>query len=186
MKGGIMNKTDKKIVVISGKQYSGKDTVAEMLLEILPSFKLAPLAQAIKLEFSEEKHLSVTEVEMNKPLYRAELIVLGNKRRSVDPNYWIKKVINSDDNIIISDARLQHEIKTFDKYGAIKIRVESSREERAKRGKLVKEDDATETDLDNYKHWHYVIENNGDLDSLREKVEKLGKQLKKDLSLQTV
>lgn len=181
-----MNKKNKKIIVISGKQYSGKDTVANILLEMLPNFKLAPLADAIKIEFSEEKNLSFNEVERNKPLYRAELIVLGNKRRSEDPNYWIKKVINTDDDIIISDARLIHEIETFEKHGAIKIRVESKREERAKRGKLVKEDDVTETDLDNYKDWDYVIENNGTYEQLKKKVEKIGKQLQKNLSLQNV
>lgn len=181
-----MNKKNKKIIVISGKQFSGKDTVAKILLEMLPDFKLAPLADAIKIEFSEEKNLSFNEVERNKPLYRAELIVLGNKRRAEDPDYWIKKVIDSDDDIIISDARLKHEIKTFDKYGAIKIRVDSDREERAKRGKLVKEDDPTETDLDDYKKWDYVVENNSSYEELKKKVEKIGKELQKDLSLQNV
>ncbi len=181
-----MNKKNKKIIVISGKQFSGKDTVANILKEMLPSFKLAPLADAIKIEFSEKKNLSFNEVERNKPLYRAELIVLGNKRRAEDSDYWIKKVINADDDIIISDARLTHEIETFEKHGAIKIRVESDRKERAKRGKLVKEDDPTETDLDNYKSWDYIIENNNTYEDLKKRVEKMGKNIIKDLSLQKV
>ncbi|OGI01981.1 MAG: hypothetical protein A2Y25_08405 [Candidatus Melainabacteria bacterium GWF2_37_15] len=181
-----MKKKNKKILIISGKQYSGKDTVASILLEMLPDFKLAPLANALKEEFSEEKNLSVAEVERNKPLYRAELIELGNKRRAEDPDYWIKKVLDSEGNIIISDARLKHEIDIFEKYGAIKIRVESDRTQRAKRGKLVKEDDTTETDLDNYKKWDYVIENSGTLAALRKKTEKIGKEILKSLSLQKV
>lgn len=181
-----MNKKDRKIIVISGKQYSGKDTVTNILLELLPGFRRTPLADAIKIEFGEERNITFKEIEMNKPLYRADLIVLGNKRRAEDANYWIKKVLDTDDNIIISDARFTYEINTFEKHNAIKIRVESDREERAKRGKLVKEDDSTETDLDNYGNWDYIIENNGTYEDLKAATEKLSSSIIKDLSLQTV
>ena len=181
-----MNKQDKKIVVISGKQFSGKDTVANILKKYLSTFKFAPLADAIKIEFSKEKNLTFNEIERNKPIYRAELIVLGNKRRTEDPNYWIKKVLSIDSNIIVTDIRLKYEIKTFEKLNAIKIRVESDRIERAKRGKLVKENDPTEIDLDDYKDWDYLIENNGTVEELKEKSEELGKKIVESLSLQKV
>ncbi len=181
-----MSKKDKKIVVISGKQFSGKDTVANVLKEELPDFKLAPLADAIKIEFGEEKNLTFNEVERNKPLYRAELIVLGNKRRAEDTDYWIKKVLKLENNILISDARLQHEIDTFEKLNAIKIRVDSDREERIKRGKLVKENDSTETDLDDYKDWDYIIENNGTIDELEEKAHKIAKEIRESFLVQKV
>ncbi|HSA07156.1 MAG TPA: hypothetical protein P5556_08230 [Candidatus Gastranaerophilales bacterium] len=181
-----MNKKNKKIVIISGKQYSGKDTTANVLKTILSGFKLAPLADAIKIEFGEEKNLTFNEIERNKPLYRADLIVFGNKRRAEDNDYWIKKALKCDNNIIISDVRLQHEISAFEEYHAVKIRVEANREEREKRGKLVKEDDPTETDLDNYDNWDYIIENNGSIQELEEKAARIGKEILERLSAQKV
>ncbi len=181
-----MTKKDKKIVVISGKQFSGKDSVANVIKQILKDFKLAPLADAIKIEFSQKKNLTFNEIERNKPLYRAELISFSTEKRSKDPDCWIKKVLSYEDDLIISDVRLQHEIKTFDEMGAVKIRVESSREERAKRGRLVKEDDYTEVDLDNYKNWDYVIENNGTFAELEAQATKIGEEIRKNLSIQKV
>lgn len=172
----------KKIVVISGKQFSGKDTVANILRDILGDFILAPLAQAIKLEFGEKKNLTLKEIEMNKPLYRAELIELGNKRRAEDQKYWIKRVLSRKENIIVPDIRLSYELETFKKNEAVTIRVESGRDERAKRGKLVSEDDSTETDLDNVKGWDYVIQNNGTVEQLRKKVLKIAKEISKEFT----
>ena len=40
----------KHILVISGKQYSGKDTLAKILLEKLDGYKRIGLGDAIKIE----------------------------------------------------------------------------------------------------------------------------------------
>jgi phosphomevalonate kinase len=172
---------EKKIIVISGKQFSGKDTVANMLQEMLKDFKRVPLAYAIKKEFGEKKNLTLQEIERNKPLYRAELIQLGNKRRKEDPDYWLKKVLTEEGNIIVSDIRLKHELEMFKTHDSITIRVNSDRKNRAERGTLVREDDLTETDLDDIQDWDYVIENNSDFESLKKKVKKLVKSIEESL-----
>ena len=171
--------TKRQIIVLSGKQFSGKDVVASIITDILPDFKHVALARAIKTEFEKQKNLTLKEIERNKHLYRAELIELGNKRRAEDPDYWIKKVLAEKGNIIISDLRLKYELKTFKKLDAISIRVESGREERAKRGHIVQENDLTETELDTVTNWDFVIENNGDLATLEKAVKKVAQSIQK-------
>jgi phosphomevalonate kinase len=172
---------ERKIIIISGKQFSGKDSVAAFISKFLPDFKQVALADAIKAEFGKEKKLRISEIERNKPLYRADLIALGNKRRAEDTDYWIKKVIAEEGNIMISDVRLNYELNTFKKYGAVTIRVNSDREQRAKRGLLTNETDLTETELDTIKNWDYIIENNEDLTSLKEKVRKIVQEIEKSM-----
>lgn len=167
----------KKIIILSGKQFCGKDTFAKFLLEFLPDFKRIGLGDAIKLEYGRQKNLTFEEIEANKPQYRADLIALGDWGRSQDPDYWLKKIIEQDDNVIVPDLRMPHELKVFKAHGAISIRVEAPRENRALRGQLVKEDDPTETLLDAVDDWDFVISNDGTLEELREKAKILVQNL---------
>lgn len=166
------------IIIFSGKQYSGKDTVAKILLEKMTDYRRFAMGDVIKLEYGKEKGLTYEEIEKNKPIYRPDLIKLGNWGRSQDPDYWLKKIISQDGNIMVTDVRVQHEYDVFKAAGAVAIRVEASRETRAKRGKLVGETDVTEVGLDNITDWDFVVENNSDYESLKAKalelVEKLG------------
>lgn len=166
-----------KIIIFSGKQYSGKDTVAKVLLEEMPNFKRCAMGDIIKLEYGAQKGLTYEEIEKNKPIYRQDLINLGNWGRSQDPDYWLKKIISQEGNIIVTDVRVPHEYEIFKNAGAIAIRVEASRETRAARGELVGETDVTEIGLDNITDWDYIIENNSDYESLKAKALNLVEQL---------
>ena len=159
----------KKIIVISGKQFSGKDTLAKFLLEFLPDYKRIGIGDAIKIEYGKKHNLSFEEIEKDKHLYRADLIELGNWGRSIDPDFWLKRIIDLDENIIVPDIRVPHELELFKKHGAIAIRVEAPRDNRALRGTLAKENDPTETLLDNVSSWDYIIKNDGSLEDLRQK-----------------
>ncbi len=160
-----------KIIIFSGKQYSGKDTVAKIMLEALPNFRRCAMGDIIKLTYGKQHNLTYEEIENNKPIYRQGLIDLGNWGRAQDPDYWLKKIIEQDGNIMVTDVRVPHEYEVFKDAGAIKIRIEASREIRMQRGTLVGEDDVTEVGLDNVKDWDYVIDNNSDYETLRKNVE---------------
>ena len=166
-----------KIIILSGKQYSGKDTAAKILLQNLTNFKRIGLGDAIKIEYGEQKGLTFEEIEQNKAQYRQDLINLGNKRRSEDKDYWIKKVIKMPGNIIVPDVRVKRELEFFKEANAITIRVEASRETRAARGTLVGETDVTEVDLDNIKDWDYVIHNDSTYENLQAETIKLAKEI---------
>lgn len=163
-------------IVISGKQYSGKDTLAKILLEKLKDFKRIGIADAIKYRYGKENNLSFEEIEKNKHLYRQDLIELGNRGRAQSPDFWLLELINSK-KIIIPDIRVVHEADFFRNRGAFLIRVNSTYENRSKRGIIVEGNDATETALDDYKHWDIVVENDSTCEDLIKKADKIIEKL---------
>lgn len=166
-----------RIIIFSGKQYSGKDTVAKIMLKEMPYFRRFAMGDVIKLEYGKEHGLTYEEIEKNKPLYRQGLIDLGNWGRAQDPDYWLKKIVSQPGNIMVTDVRVPHEYEIFKEAGAVAIRVEASRETRAARGDLIGESDVTEVGLDDIKDWDYVIENNSTYDALKQKAIDLVEEL---------
>lgn len=161
------------IITLSGKQFCGKDTVAKILLERLPSFRRIGLADAIKIKYSQKTGLSLNEIEKNKSRYRPDLITLGNEGRAISQDYWIKTIIEQEGNIIVPDVRLPFEVDTFKSHNAFCIRVEASESTRSKRGQLSQANDYTETALDNIKYWDYIIQNESTYQDLQENVDSL-------------
>lgn len=159
-----------KIIIFSGKQYSGKDTAAKILLAKLPTFRRCAIGDIIKYTYGKQKGLTYDEIEQNKAFYRPDLIKLGNWGREQDPDYWLKKIVEQDGNIVVTDVRVPHEYELFKKAGAKSIRVEATREVRSLRGDIVNEDDITEVGLDDIKDWDFVIDNNSDYESLKTQV----------------
>ncbi|MBR1775821.1 hypothetical protein IJ750_01940 [bacterium] len=160
-----------KIIIFSGKQYSGKDTAAKILMDAMPEFKRCAMGDIIKIEYGKRNGITYEEIEANKPKYRQGLIDLGNWGREQSPDYWLEKIIAQDGNIVVTDVRIKHEYEVFKSAGAISIRVETSRNLRETRGgKLVGEDDVTEVDLDNIQDWDFLIDNNKDYETLKKNV----------------
>lgn len=166
------------IIIFSGKQYAGKDTAAKIMLDKMSNYRRCAMGDIIKLTYGAQKGLTYDEIEKNKAKYRSDLIVLGNWGREQDPDYWLKKIINQKGNIIVTDVRVPHEYEVFKNAGAITIRVEATRETRAKRGQLVGENDITEVGLDNEKNWDYIIDNNSTYEHLKSQVEKIIDEIK--------
>ena len=167
----------KHIIAISGKQYSGKDTLAKLLLKDLSDYRRIGIGDAIKLEYGKQHNLTFEEIEKNKHLYRDDLIKLGNWGRAQDDKYWLKNLIGYD-KIIVPDVRVPFEVNFLKENGAFLVRVESTLEARSKRGTIVNADDNTEVALDNYNDWDIVVYNNSTLDDfLNEKSKVLSKYL---------
>ena len=164
----------KKIITFSGKQYSGKDTAAKILMEALPDYKRCAMGDIIKIEYGKLHGLSYEEIEANKAQYRQGLIDLGNWGRQQSPNYWLEKIIEQEGNIVVTDVRIKHEYNIFKNAGAITIRIEANRDIRESRGgKLIGEDDVTEIDLDDIQDWDFLIDNNKDYETLKKEVLKI-------------
>jgi len=157
-----------EIIGISGKQFSGKDVLTAMLLKHLPGFRQVPIAAAIKQRYAKINSLTLDEIETHKADHRAGLIALGDQGRSQDPDYWLHAVLNTPGKKIVSDIRLQREAALFRRYGAFLIRLNADRSIRAHRGRLQKEDDPTECELDTWPDWDWVLSNNGTLEEMED------------------
>ena len=169
----------KKIIIFSGKQYSGKDTAAKILLDVMPDFRRCAMGDIIKIEYGKQHGLTYEEIEANKVQYRQGLIDLGNWGRQQSPDYWLEKIIEQEGNIVVTDVRIKHEYNIFKNAGAITIRVEADRHIRETRGgKLIGENDVTEVDLDNIQDWDFVIDNNKDYEMLKKEVLKIVEKIR--------
>ena len=168
-----------KIIIFSGKQYSGKDTAAKILMAEMPDFRRFAMGDIIKLEYGKMNNLSYEEIEANKSKYRQGLIDLGNWGRAQHPDYWLKKIISQNGNIVVTDVRLKHEYQVFKAAGALSIRIEADRNLREERGgKLVGENDVTEVDLDDIRDWDFLVDNNKDYETLKLNILKIVEKLR--------
>ncbi len=180
-----MNENKKKfLIVISGKQLSGKDTLAKILLQKLDNFKRIGIGDAIKIEYGKNHNLTIDEIEKNKAVYRNDLIKLGDQGRAISDLFWLKKIIDSGDYLIIPDLRLKKELEYFKKFNSFFIRVNSDLKNRQQRGKIVNANDLTETDLDDISSWDFIVENNSDYNNLINQTDKLIKKLQETFLIQ--
>lgn len=90
-------------------------------------------------------------------------------RRRVDENWWVKQVkdrciASNDDVVIVTDCRFPNEIIEMfcDEYETIVIRIERN----INTQEQISSHDS-ETALDNWNEWDFIVENNGTLEDLK-------------------
>ena len=162
------------IYLLVGKAGSGKNYVANILKQRLPNSVITSLSKYIKL-FALELGLWDGD-DNNKP--RKFLQTTGDKLRAVDENILTKRMLDdikvykmlNIKNIIISDVRLSNEINNLKNsdYNIIVIKVSSKKSNR----KLTIEElnHLTEKELEDYKDYDYLIENN---ERINEQIEEI-------------
>ena len=168
-----------KIYIIAGKAGSGKDTLALILKEKLNG-KTIIISYASYLKIYAKNVLGWDGDSSTKP--RTFLQELGDIVKDIDPNFLVNRVLEDIevyshyfDNIIISDARFIPEIKTVeDKFGAVKILIHG----RDNNLSDTEKKHNTETSLDGFDDFDYVIDNSGTLDDLKNKADEILEALK--------
>lgn len=163
-----------KIIGISGKKGSGKDTFAQFLKEELEK----QLGKTVKVDSFAANLKYCCALISGQPDYlfynqdmkdrkagflnftnRELMQKFGDLTRSLDKDIWVKSLFNKyldnpPEYLIVSDVRFKNEAEHINKLGGILIRIESDR---------IKEDNhISETDLDNYSKFNLLIENNID------------------------
>lgn len=167
------------LIGISGKKGSGKDTVAELIQQMLTrQVYIIGFADELKKEVSDATKMSVGFIEKNKEQFRAVLQWWGTdfRKHFVGEDYWIAKVTKTikhlnakeQDLVIIKDVRFYSEASFIERVGGMMIRVE--------RDAVLKDNHISELELDKHK-FERVILNNGTKEQLKEQVKDMLKQL---------
>jgi phosphomevalonate kinase len=153
-----------RVFLISGKAGCGKDEVAKLIKSKLDNTVITGLSKYIKL-FA----LELTDWDgndNNKP--REFLQTMGDKLRACREDYLTKRVYEDIEvykqegisNVVVSDVRLVNEINYFkgkSDLEVITIRVNCNNSKRC----LTDSEKChiTETELDNYNEYDYIVEN---------------------------
>jgi hypothetical protein len=166
---------NKNLILIHGKARSGKNEIAKRLCEKFGYTELG-FADYLKELAIEVFGWTPDEIYRNRtPESRRFMQLLGNEiGRAKDPDFWVKHLDKKiegkykDKKIVISDLRYTNEAQWgLDKGGELWL---------VKRPDAVIEanpEHISEHDLEDWKIWHHIIENNSTLDILYEKVDNI-------------
>lgn len=175
------------IVGLSGKQYSGKDTLADILYTGYlqeHGFVKAHIADALKVLYFDEtydsgyddsdsvpvedKVTAVDALKMHVPEVRTRLIELGAEARAKHPDTLLTFALERGNFILIPSIRFKNEIEFYKNNSDffLPVRLESAESVRAERGVLSNSADPTETELDDYE-FPMTIQNDGSIEKLQ-------------------
>ena len=174
----------KLIGLYSSAAQSGKSTVARYLDESY-GYAVVPFAQTLKemavpmleaLGHSREEalHLLMHDKERTLPLgvtVRHLLRTLGTEwgRECIHPNVWLhcwQMRIQGVEHVVVDDVRFPNEAERVKRLGGVMVRVERP-------GAYTEHQHSSEGSLDHFDGFDYVIENDGGLDALLDKVDVL-------------
>lgn len=176
-----------KIFILSGKARSGKDTSAKVIQNYYneKGLKTTNLSYAFYIKSYVKKITNWDGTEKNKP--RELLQTLGTDiiRKTVTPDFFTRRltediIIYSHyfDVITISDARFIDEIeeikKHFDNVYSLRILRTNVINELTDQQKH----HLSETALDNYNNYDYIVHNDKSLLTLKKQIEKILEMIK--------
>ena len=167
-----------QIIMICGKARSGKDTLADYLIKGLENKKVCRIQISQYIKYYAMKYFGWDGKDETKP--RDLFNKLGTEiiRNKIDQNFHINRLLEDIevlsyfyDTFIVSDVRFPVEIeKVKEKYNnVITIKMQRDNNELTENQKK----EISETALDNYKDYDYIIDNNGTLEELENKAKDL-------------
>lgn len=174
-----------KIYIICGKARHGKDTIAQIIKDYYAShqYDILNLQYSSYVKEYAKKISNWDGSEETKPRELLQQLGTNIIRDKIDEAFFVKKLIDDIkvysfffDVLTISDARFKLEVdvpkENFDDVVVIRVNrpnFDNGLTEEQKKHR-------TETDLDDYENYDYVIENDGNLEELNKKIIKIIKQ----------
>ncbi len=165
------------IYVISGKARHGKDTTALYIKKAYKNKKVINLSYGSYIKMYARNISNWNGCEETKPRELLQKLGTDIIRKNIDDNFFIKRICDDIkvysyfyDVITISDARFINEIETIKKSFQNVISINVIRDNYLTNLKENEQKHLTETALDGYNNYDYVIHNDKDLKSLEKKV----------------
>ena len=169
-----------KLFIISGKSGSGKNLVSKIIEDYYKEKKCITISFAYYLK-DYIKRITKSDInEENKPRDFLQQLGIELIKNKIDNKLLINRIIQDIevfsyfyDIIIINDARLIQEIESIkEKFNnSISIRIKSNKIN----DKLTsnQQNHITETGLDNYNNFDYIIDNSFSYDELENKIKNI-------------
>lgn len=182
------------LIGLNGKIGSGKDTIADIIIRQYPYVEKKSFAYKLKLISSiligcDLKDLMMQEgknlySEIFRMTYGEVLQNVGTRalRNNFHKEVWIKSLfvdfINEESNWIVTDVRFENEAEFIIKMGGMLVKIVGDPANIRKNSKRDL-NHPSETSLDNWKNWNYVVYNNGTLEDLEREAMKVFKMVDK-------
>jgi len=172
-------KKDFKLFIISGKAKSGKNEVSKIIEKYYKEKKCITISFAYYLKDYVKRITGWDGNEITKPRELLQKLGIELIKEKIDSKLLINRILEDIevfsyfyDIIIISDARLIDEIEDIKNkyYNSISIRI--NRNNYQNNLTVEEKKHITETGLDNYINYDYII-NNTDYNTLKEEVENI-------------
>ena len=181
-----LREKEANVIILSGKARVGKDTTGEYFKKFFENKgkKVKLLSYAYYIKIYAMAISSWNGNDENKP--RSLLQELGTEiiRNKIDKLFFINRMIEDIkvysyffDTLIITDARIEEEIVNIKNTFSNVISINIERPGFVNELTSLEQSHFTETGLDNYKDYDYILINDGSLEELNNKVIKLGSEL---------
>lgn len=176
-------KKEVKIFLLSGKARSGKETVSSMIKDYYSSKKVISISFAGYLKEYAKNISGWDGSEETKPRELLQQLGIELIKEKIDNKLFIRRVLEDIevysyffDVIIITDARLVDEVESVkNKYkDAVTIRIVRDNYESNLTSNQKKH--ITETGLDGYDNFDYIVSNN-ELNKLKVDIDKILKEV---------
>jgi hypothetical protein len=173
------------IIGLGYKARSGKDLVADYLVREF-GFNKTAFAETLKEACGAIFYLNKTQLYGSKkevvddfwkqtPRYILQRVGTECMRQGYDPDIWINSLkrrimaAKKDTRWVVADVRFPNEANAIKEWGGTVIRID--RPQAGASGGISQH--ASEVSLEGFDAWDYVLENNGSVDDLFEKINKI-------------
>lgn len=174
------------LIGISGKLYSGKDTVGALFKLQNNNIRIEKFANTLKdvvqlltncdradLEHQQGKNKFLPEWGLTLGQF-LQIFGTDTCRYNFNKNIWVIALLsryNSNCDWVVTDVRFPNEAQAIKDNNGYLIRVDRNIDREIVSNRNLNHE--SEVALDNWKNWDYIIDNNGSLEELEKRVKEI-------------